>query len=93
MGEKHSRNWWIFGFPVFYVTDLLQLAEAMVKLGYGNDPRLRSTLDIIREKQDEDGRWALEYDYTGKTWVDFGRKREPNKWVTLRALRVLKAAG
>lgn len=33
--------------------------------------------------------WLLEYDYTGKTWVDFGPKKQPNKWVTLRALRVL----
>ncbi len=91
LGDKPSRNWWKFGFPVFYVTDLLQLAEAMVRLGYGSDPRLKSTLDIVREKQDEQGRWALEYDYAGKTWVDFGKKKEPNKWVTLRALRVLKA--
>jgi hypothetical protein len=33
----------------------------------------------------------MEYDYTGKTWIDFGGKKQPNKWVTLRALRVLKA--
>jgi len=72
------------------VTDLLQLAESLVDLGYGKDPRLSSTLDFIREKQDRDGRWLLEYDYTGKTWIDFGKKKQPNKWVTLRALRVLK---
>jgi hypothetical protein len=88
--EKPSGNWWKFGFPVFYVTDLLQLAESLVDLGYGKDPRLSSTLDFIREKQDRDGRWLLEYDYTGKTWIDFGKKKQPNKWVTLRALRVLK---
>jgi len=46
---------------------------------------------MIREKQDAHGRWALDYDYAGKTWVDFGAKKQPNKWVTLRALRVLKA--
>ena len=91
LGEKPSRNWWKFGFPVFYVTDLLQLAEAFVPLGYGNDPRLARVFTIIREKQDNEGRWPFEYDYTGKTWIDFGRKKEPNKWVTLRALRVLKA--
>ncbi len=90
-GEKTSRNWWKFGFPVFYVSDILQIAEAMVGLGLGNDPRLATTLNLIREKQDENGRWAMEYDYAGKTWVDFGKKKQPNKWVTLRALRVLKA--
>jgi hypothetical protein len=91
--SKPSQNWWKFGFPVFYVTDLLQIVEALVGLGYGNDPRLTNVLTIIREKQDENGRWALEYEYTGKTWVDFGEKKQPNKWVTLRALRVLKAFG
>ena len=89
--NKPSVNWWKFGFPVFYVTDLLQLAEAFVGLGYGNDPRLANTLNIIREKQNEHGQWLMEYDYAGKTWVDFGKKKQPNKWVTLRALKVLKA--
>jgi hypothetical protein len=89
--NKPSQNWWKFGFPVFYVTDLLQLVEALVNLGYGSDPRLAHALQVIRDKQDENGRWALEYDYKGKTWFEFGEKKEPNKWVTLRALRVLKA--
>jgi hypothetical protein len=88
-----SRNWWKFGFPVFYITDLLQLAEAMVNLGYGKDKRLTNTLDIIREKQNERGQWLMEFDYTGRTWLDFGAKKEPNQWVTLRALKVLKAVG
>ena len=90
---KPSGNWWKFGFPVFYVTDVLQIAEALIGLGYGNDPRLARTLALIREKQDSDGRWPLEYDYTGKAWLDFGAKKSPNKWVTLRALRVLQAVG
>jgi len=91
--SKPSGNWWKFGFPVFYVTDLLQVVEALTALGYDKDARLSRALALIREKQDGDGRWALDYDYAGKTWVDFGAKKQPNKWVTLRALRVLKAVG
>ena len=90
--DKPSGNWWKFGFPVFYVTDLLQNVEALIGAGYGGDPRLRNALDVIRGKRDELGRWSLDYDYAGKTWADFGRKRQPNKWVTLRALRVLRSA-
>ncbi len=89
LGDKPNRAWWKFGFPVFYITDLLQLVEALVGLGYGADPRLARSFDIILGKQNDQGRWPLEYDYAGKTWVDFGVKKEPNKWVTLRALRVL----
>ena len=90
---KPSSNWWKFGFPVFYVTDLLQIAEVLVALGFARDPRLARTLSLIREKQDAHGRWLLEYDYKGKTWVDFGPKKQPSEWVTLRALRVLRAVG
>jgi hypothetical protein len=90
--DKPSGNWWKFGFPVFYITDILQIVEALVGLGYAHDPRLSNALTLIREKQDEQGRWPLEYSYIGKTWVNFGPKKEPNKWVTLRVLRVLKAA-
>jgi hypothetical protein len=86
---KPSGNWWKFGFPVFYVQDILHITEVLVRLGYGKDRRLANALQLIKDKQDSRGRWPLEYDYTGKTWVDFGPKKQPNKWVTLRALRVL----
>ncbi|MBM3151119.1 MAG: nitrogen fixation protein NifH [Chloroflexi bacterium] len=86
---KPSGNWWKFGFPVFYVTDILQIVEALAALGYGGDQRLMNALELVRGKQDDRGRWALEYDYTGKTWVDFGPKKQPSKWVTLRAMRAL----
>jgi len=92
MEGKPNRDWWQFGFPVFYITDLLQVAEALTMLGYGSDPRLQSTLELIRQKQDEQGRWKLEYRYGSKTWGNYGRGGMPNEWVTLRALRVLKGA-
>jgi hypothetical protein len=90
---KPSSNWWKFGFPIFYVTDLLQVVEALAVLGCGSDPRLARSLALVAEKQDANGRWTLEYEYTGKTWADFGAKKVPNKWVTLRALRVLRTVG
>jgi hypothetical protein len=88
---KPSQSWWKFGFPVFYVSDILQVAEALTIAGYARDVRLANTLDLIRQKQNAQGQWLLEYDYTGKTWAKFGEKKQPNKWVTLRAMRVLKA--
>ncbi len=90
--SKPSQSWWKLGFPVFYVTDVLQIVEALVTVGYSSDNRLTNALAFIRDKQNEQGRWLLEYDYTGKTWGTYGRKKEPNKLVTLRALRTLKAA-
>jgi hypothetical protein len=88
--SKPSRSWFQFGYPQGYVADILQNLEALTALGCGGDKRLRPALDLLLSKQDEAGRWRMEYTYNGKTWVDVEIKREPSKWVTLRALRVLK---
>jgi hypothetical protein len=90
--EKPNRSWFKFGYPVGYVTDVLQNMEALVALGYGADPRLRPALALLLNKRDERGRWPLEYTYNGKTWADIETKGQPSKWVTLRALRVLQRA-
>lgn len=89
---KPSRSWFQFGYPIAYVTDVLQNLEALTALGCGRDPRLTSALELVLSKQDALGRWKLEYTYNGKTWADVEEKGRPSKWVTLRALRVLKNA-
>jgi hypothetical protein len=93
MAPVPDPRWWHFHFPVTGM-DILQVAEGLTALGYGGDPRLANTLDLIRGKQDEHGRWLLEtnYGYWHKWWVNYGSINKPNKWVTLRALRVLKQA-
>jgi hypothetical protein len=96
-GEQAPRpdlRWWHFTFPVVGL-DLLQVAEALTALGYGNDPRLSNLLRLIQEKQGADGKWVREKNYGSnhKWWVKYGVFDKPDKWVTLRAMRVLKRAG
>lgn len=88
--EKPNQSWFRFGYPIGYVTDVLQNLEALTALGSGADERLVPALGMMLNKQDNQGRWKLAYTYNGKTWVDVETKGEPSKWVTLRALRVLK---
>jgi hypothetical protein len=88
--EKPSRSWFQPGFPIGYVTDFLQNLEALVGLGTGGDPRLGPAIELLLSKQDAQGRWKMEYTYNGKTWSDIEVKGQSSKWVTLRALRVLK---
>jgi hypothetical protein len=90
---KPNGSWFKFGYPIGYVTDVLQILEVLSALGYGADPRLQNALDMLLSKQAKDGRWPLEYSYNGKMWVDVEAKGQPSKWVTLRALRVLTGAG
>jgi hypothetical protein len=89
-GAKPSRRWFSFGFPLFWATDVLQNLEVLSRLGHGDDPRLSAAMNLVLGKQDQQGRWTMEYSYNGKTLVDIEEKGKPSKWVTLRVLRVLK---
>ncbi len=87
-----SPLWTRFHYPLGYSADMLQNLEILAALGKAQDPRLASALEMVISKQDERGRWTLEHSYNSRTWTNIERKGKPSKWVTLRALRVLKAA-
>jgi hypothetical protein len=91
-GNRPNSSWFKFGYPIGYITDVLQNLEVLAALGKAQDTRLDRALELVGKKQDEQGRWRMEYSYNGKTWVDIEEKGKPSKWITLRALRVLKAA-
>jgi hypothetical protein len=88
--EKPNRSWYKFGFPQGYVSDVLQNLEVLTALGHSSDPRLKSGLEMLLAKQGINSRWNMDYTYNGKTWADVEKIKLPSKWVTLRALRVLK---
>ena len=90
---KPNGSWFRLGFPSGYVTDVLQVLEALVEAGAGHDPRLAHAVEWLLAQQDEHGRWANRYPYAGKMWVDIDVPGAPSRWVTLRACRVLKAIG
>jgi hypothetical protein len=88
--EKISSAWFKLGFPLSYWSDVLETLDVLVKLGCGGDPRLGDAYHWLLSKQDAHGRWKLENSLNGKMWIDIEKKGQPSKWVTLRALRVIK---
>jgi hypothetical protein len=88
--ERINSSWFKFGYPLGYVTDVLLNLEALAEAGCGGDSRLDEAVELVLSRQDEQGRWPMEYSYNGKMWADVEKKGEPSKWVTLRAVRMLK---
>ena len=86
-------GWRRFGFPRSYNSDILEamlaLAEARVKYR----PVLDDPLDHIERKRGRDGRWRLDDSLNGKMLANIERKGHPSKWITLRAMIVLKHFG
>ncbi|MGD0122506.1 MAG: nitrogen fixation protein NifH [Candidatus Limnocylindrales bacterium] len=88
---KPNGSWFKLGFPSGYVADVLQVLEALSDAGAAGNARLGPAFDWLLEQRGTDGRWANNYTYQGKMVRDIDRTGRPSKWVTLRALRVLKA--
>jgi hypothetical protein len=82
-------GWLLFGFPLMYQTDALEILGILTKLGY-KDPRMQETVDLVQSKMSPDGKWLLENTYNGRFQANIERKGAPSKWVTLKALTALK---
>jgi hypothetical protein len=87
-----SPLWLKFGFPLGHTSDLVELLDVLAQLGLGQHPRVAAAIALVQAEGNETGRWTLQYT-PQNTWADFGRQAQPNKWVTLRALRALKRCG
>lgn len=98
-GRVIHDGWLRFRFPPYWHYDVLQGLWVLARLGPLDDPRAGEALNMVAERRRGDGMWRAD----GRHWkppgsrgsnveiIDWGR-RGPNEWVTLRALRVLKAA-
>jgi hypothetical protein len=79
-----------FSFPPRWHYDILRALDYFQAVNAPRDQRLAEAIDIVRNKQQSDGRWSLENIYKGKTYFQLERLGSPSRWNTLRALRVLK---
>ncbi|MCI4341443.1 MAG: hypothetical protein L3K11_03610 [Thermoplasmata archaeon] len=103
-GDRYEP-WYRFHWPTHYYYDLLVGLDVLTALGYGDDPRLRFALELLRQKQRSDGRWNLDADQPdpdpeSAVWyaehpkqrptpLSFEVAGRPSKMITLRALTVL----
>ncbi len=85
-----SQNWFRFGFPLSYTSDVLETTLALSAAGYARDPRLQNARAFIESKRGADGRWLLGYTLNSRTWKNIEACGKPSKWITLRALRAIR---
>jgi hypothetical protein len=86
--RKDKAGWKRFGFPLFYQSDVLEVLDTLTRLGV-RDERMEDAVSLVEGARGSDGRWLLKHSFNGKMWVDVDVKKNPSKWITLRATRAL----
>ena len=84
-----KQEWLQFGFPLFWKIDVLEVLDLLTKIGI-KDTRMEDAINLVIDKQNEDGRWILEKTFNGRMQANIEQKGKESKWITLFALRVLK---
>ena len=70
--------------------DLLHVLAVLTQFPFlKGDPRLEEMLALLASKADPQGRYTPESIWKAWSAWDFGQKKEPSRWVTLMARRVL----
>jgi hypothetical protein len=94
-GEPADEQFLSFVHPSRWRYDILRALDyfraAAALTGTAPDPRLGAAVGHVRSRRLEDGSWPLDRSLPGRVWFDLddGAGR-PSRWVTLRALRVLR---
>lgn len=75
--------------PARWHFDVLRGLEVLRGAGKVYDDRLDAAVEVLLRRRRPDGRWAAAAQYPGEVQLSYPRAGQPNRWVTLRALRVL----
>jgi hypothetical protein len=94
-GESADERFLSFLHPNRWHYDVLRALDyfrsAAILTGADPDPRLGEAVDHVRSRRLAEGTWPLDWSPAGRVWfeVDDGQGK-PSRWVTLRAMRVLR---
>lgn len=96
-GEPADPRFLSFVHPNRWRYDILRALDYFRSAGIEDqtppEPRLDEAFDHLRSRRLDDGSWPLDWRAPGRVWFDTDSgPGEPSRWVTLRALRVLRWA-
>ncbi|MDH5423018.1 MAG: hypothetical protein OEY55_14560 [Acidimicrobiia bacterium] len=77
-------------FPPRWHHDILRGLDYFRAASAERDPRLEEAISLVQGYQRKDGRWPLHAGYSGKVWFTMESGRNPSRWNTLRARRVMR---
>ena len=89
-GEIINKRMLMLSYPSRWFYDILRVLDYFQFAEVEYDSRMQDALDVLMSKRRKDQKWPLQAKHPGKVHFDMETSREPSRWNTLRALRVLK---
>lgn len=80
-------------FPPRWKYNILRCLDYFRTAGVPFDERMSDALEVLVSKRRTDGRWPLQAAHPGQVHFRMEEPRQPSRWNTLMALRVLKHYG
>jgi hypothetical protein len=77
-------------FPPRWHYDFLRALDYFQSVRGGHDERISSAIELLKAKQQPNGRWPAYKPWSGRVFFELEKAGEDSRWNTLRALRVLK---
>ncbi len=89
-GDVIQPAWTQLAFPPLWHYDVLRALDYLRAAGVEPNGQVEEAIAIVRERRQPDGRWLLDVRHRDTPHEDLaGTVGAPNRWITLRALRVL----
>ena len=88
-GEVINEAWTKFSFPPRWYYDVLRGLDHMRDVGAARDRRAEEAIGLLHQRRRSDGLWPIGPRYSGEVFFRMESGRNPGRWNTLRALRVL----
>jgi len=90
-GKIIRKDFLQLSFPPRWFFNILRCLDHFRAAGAPWDDRMADALDVLMSKQNRDGRWPLQAAHAGQVHFKMEEPRQPSRWNTLLALRVLKS--
>jgi hypothetical protein len=89
-GQIINQDFLKLSYPCRWKYDILRALDWFQYAGIEWDDRMKAAIEVLLGKRNKAGTWNLQAAHPGQVHFKMEEAGKPSRWITLRALRVLK---
>lgn len=69
-------------YPYTYKSNIIEILSLLKKNGLLGDARCKNAVDILKQKQRNDGSWQADTTYMKTAWIEFDKPKKSGQWIS-----------